>query len=172
MLKTFVFSIFLTFSIFADYSSWTASSNDVFSSTSRFSQIAICNTTGISISVFVDRSGAKDVIRASYSTDGGVTWVNSSNALSDDSENADDPKIAINQNTGRAICIWRRYNGTNFVVQAAYSIDGGVSWTASSNDLSVADFDAFYPQIAIDKNSGRAICVWRKFNGFKNSSSL
>ena len=82
--------------------------------------------------------------------------------LSEEDESSDECKIAMNEND-QAIALWRRYNGSEYVIQTSYSSDGGGSWS-SPYDLSAAGGQARSGQIAINEK-GEAIAVWVRDNG-------
>jgi len=63
---------------------------------------------------------------------------------------------------GAATAVWRRFNGTNFIIQAATRPPGG-SFGAAVN-LSATGQSAFAPQIAIAPD-GAATAVWYRDNG-------
>jgi len=82
--------------------------------------------------------------------------------VSEAGESAAECKIAMNDHD-QAIALWRRFNGSEYVIQTAYSIDGGNSWS-SPYDLSSAAGQARSNQIAINQK-GEAIAVWIRDNG-------
>ena len=74
---------------------------------------------------------------------------------------AAEPEIMVNEN-GTIIAVWSINNGTNFVIQASRSTDGGRTWT-NPQDLSetIAGEDARNPRLAINDNDA-AIVIWEK----------
>ena len=64
--------------------------------------------------------------------------------------------------SGLATAVWTRYDGTNFVVQASFSLNGA-AWSSPVN-VSVAGQAASNSQITVD-GSGRASAVWFRFDG-------
>ena len=63
---------------------------------------------------------------------------------------------------GNAIAVWRRFDGTNFIVQAAVRAAGGSF--GAPQDLSAAGQKAGFPEVAVD-GQGNAIAVWQRFDG-------
>jgi hypothetical protein len=63
---------------------------------------------------------------------------------------------------GNAIAVWRRFDGTNTIVQAAVRAAGGSF--GAPQDLSAAGQTANDPQVAVD-GQGNAIAVWSRSNG-------
>jgi hypothetical protein len=81
--------------------------------------------------------------------------------LSAGGQNASFPEVAFD-GQGNAIAVWRRFDGTNFIVQAAVRAAGGSFGAAQ--DLSAAGQTANDPQVAVD-GQGNAIAVWSRSNG-------
>jgi len=63
---------------------------------------------------------------------------------------------------GNAIAVWRRFDGTNTIVQAAVRAAGGSF--GAPQDLSAAGQKAGFPEVAVD-GQGNAIAVWQRFDG-------
>jgi hypothetical protein len=81
--------------------------------------------------------------------------------LSAAGQDAYDPQVAFD-GQGNAIAVWSRFDGTNFVVQAAARAAGGSF--GASQDLSAAGQKAAFAQVAVD-GQGNAIAVWSRFDG-------
>jgi hypothetical protein len=88
------------------------------------------------------------------------TWLSPVN-LSAGGQNAEHPKVAVDAR-GDAIAIWRRFNGTNWIVQAAVRPAGG-QWQAPI-DLSADGQNSERPEIAVDSRDD-AVAVWERYNG-------
>src|SRR4051794_520801 len=71
------------------------------------------------------------------------------------------PQVAVDAD-GDAVAVWERWNGTNYIVQAASRAAGG-GWQAPV-DLSAAGGSATRPQVAVDPR-GDAVAVWGRWNG-------
>jgi hypothetical protein len=63
---------------------------------------------------------------------------------------------------GDAVAVWTRFDGLDFIVEAAEKPAGG-GWVPSGK-LSVAGQDAEEPQVAID-SSANALAVWSRYDG-------
>jgi hypothetical protein len=75
------------------------------------------------------------------------------------------PQIAFNQNGLNAIAVWNITDGAINVEQAAYTLDGGVTWSAPMNiSLPDQDVEQTPPQVAFG-NGLNAIATWSSFNG-------
>ena len=75
-------------------------------------------------------------------------------------ENAFDPQLVTDGTTITAT--WRRFDGTNFLVQTSSSTDGGTTWSEPVN-LSTAGQDASGPQLVTDGTTITA--TWTRFDG-------
>jgi hypothetical protein len=71
------------------------------------------------------------------------------------------PEVAVD-GQGNAIAVWSRFDGTNFIVQAAVREAGGSF--GAPQDLSAAGQKAGFSQVAVD-GQGYAIAVWSRFDG-------
>jgi hypothetical protein len=81
--------------------------------------------------------------------------------LSSSGRNALDPQVGIDR-AGGAVFTWRRFDGTNWRIQARErSATGALSPVQT---LSAAGQDAFAPQVAVDPQ-GDAVFTWRRFVG-------
>ncbi len=72
------------------------------------------------------------------------------------------PEVAVD-GQGNAIAVWSRFDGTNFIVQAAAARAAGGSFGAPQ-DLSAAGQKAGFSQVAVG-GQGNAIAVWSRFDG-------
>ena len=70
--------------------------------------------------------GSNDRVQASSSTDGGTIWGPAVD-LSAVGEDAFGPELVTDGTTITAT--WRRFDGSNFRVQASSSTDGGTTWS-------------------------------------------
>ncbi|MFT3866295.1 MAG: PKD domain-containing protein [Solirubrobacterales bacterium] len=114
---------------------------------------------GDSIAVWERESVDGEVVQAASRAAGGG-W-GSPVDLSVGGENAYRPQVAVDQ-TGEAVAVWYRYDGTNWIAQAASRTAGG-DWGAPV-DLSATGEDALESQVAIDQ-AGEAVAVWERFDG-------
>ena len=82
--------------------------------------------------------------------------------LSVSGRDAVDPQVAVDD-SGNAVAVWRRFDGSNTVIQSSRLTAGGVGWSTPV-DLSVAGEDADLQQVSMD-GSGNAVAVWQRFDG-------
>lgn len=99
------------------------------------------------------------VIQAVTRTSQG-TW-GTIKTISDTNGNAYEPDIAIDAG-GRAVAVWRRFDGANHIIQSSSRPANG-EWEAPVN-LSQGGADSYFPHVAVDP-SGNAAAVWRRFDG-------
>ena len=121
------------------------------------------NASGTAVAVWRGYDGSDFIVQSVSSTDGGVNWSPTVSNLSAAGGNAELAQISVDA-AGTAVAVWRRSNGTNFIVQSASSTDGGVNWSPTVNNLSAAGADAFGPQISVNA-AGTAVAVWNRYDG-------
>jgi|GEM_PF-6922710 len=115
--------------------------------------------------IWIRSDGTNDRVQASSSTDGGATW-SAAATLSASGDNAFAPQLVTDGTTVTAI--WYRLNGVNARVQAAYSTDGGVSWSSPVANVSQEGGFTLYegtPQLVTD---GTIITAVWAFNDGSN----
>jgi hypothetical protein len=114
---------------------------------------------GDAVAVWERSDGTITRVQAASRTAGGGfgTPIN----LSAAGQDADFPQVAMDE-SGDVVAVFRRFNGTNFRVQAA-SRPVGAGFSTPVN-LSAAGQDAELPQVGIDEE-GDAVAVWRRTNG-------
>jgi len=123
-------------------------------------QIAIAGD-GTRTVVWQRTTGGDQFIRSSSSTDGGTTWSVPVD-LSAAGQDSDTPQVfAAPDNSLTAV--WERSDGSNIIVQASSSSDGGVTWS-SPVDLSAAGGDAEQVQLTITPG-GLRTAFWQRDNG-------
>lgn len=120
-------------------------------------QLAVSGSTGVI--TWYRSNGTSQIVQAARTNDGGQTWSTATD-LSAPGRDAVYPTVAVSGST--AIVTWYRTNGSNQIVQAARSIDGGSTWSTPI-ELSVPGYDAVYPNVAMQGST--AIITWRRFNG-------
>jgi hypothetical protein len=103
--------------------------------------------------------GTNYIVQAAVRPAGGA-W-GAAQDLSAAGQTALQPDIAADAR-GDAVAVWKRSDGTNFIVQAAALPMGG-SWGAAQS-LSTAGQNASDPRIALDP-FGDAVADWNRFNG-------
>ena len=82
-------------------------------------------------------------------------------ALSATGQSASESQVALDAQ-GDATAVWRRYNGTDWIVEASTRLAGG-SWQTPIA-LSASGQNAERPQVALDAQ-GDATAVWGRYNG-------
>lgn len=110
--------------------------------------------TGNTVCAYLINNGSDSLVSILVSTDDGATW-STPQILSVTGQSADNLLLAFSSN-GIGICVWRQYLGSNRVIQAARTTNGGITW--STPQIIETTTTAYAPSsLAID-NSGRAIC--------------
>jgi hypothetical protein len=104
--------------------------------------------------------GTNQVVEAAVRPAGGA-W-EAARQLSAAGRDAYNPHVATGPQ-GDVVAVWRRYDGSNDIVQAAVRPAAGGAWQAPV-DLSAAGHDADNPRVAFDAQ-GTAIAVWMRTNG-------
>jgi len=121
-------------------------------------QIAV-EADGDAVAVWRRYDGAAYVIQAaSRPADG--SW-GAPVSLSAAGQSTNSPEIAVGPN-GSAVAVWERYDGADWIIQAASKAAGG-AWSAPVN-LTAAGLSAASPQVAIDA-SGTALALWERSDG-------
>jgi hypothetical protein len=92
---------------------------------------------------------------------GDVTW-NPAINLSVAGQDGWDPQVTMDE-TGHAVAVWYRSNGSNNIIQESYSSDYGASWSLPS-DLSDTGQHAYNPQVTMDE-TGHVVAVWERHDG-------
>jgi hypothetical protein len=114
---------------------------------------------GDAVAVWSRVDGLHSIVQASSRPVGGA-WSPAVN-LSVGGRDAEDPAVGIDA-AGNAVAVWRRHNGSKYIVQSATRPAGG-SWQAPI-DLSAAGETAQEPQLAVNA-AGDAIAIWSRFDG-------
>jgi plastocyanin len=121
-------------------------------------QVAVA-PAGDAVAVWTRFDGAHTVVQAAVRQAGG-SWVPSGN-LSVAGRDAEEPDVGMDA-AGNAIAVWRRHDGSKYIVQSATRPAGG-AWQAPV-DLSTAGETAKEPELAVD-TAGDAVAVWTRFDG-------
>ncbi len=117
------------------------------------------DAAGEAVALWRRFDGFDFIVQAATRTAGG-TW-SAPRDLSATGQNAETPRLALNA-AGDAVAVWRRFDGSNFVVQGA-ALDAGSNW-GEALILSATGENAVAPQVAID-GAGIATAVWSRSNG-------
>ena len=117
-------------------------------------------TDGTTItSVWSRNDGSDQVIEASSSTDGGLTWT-LPEALSDSGQNAYEPQVTTSG--GIITAVWYRSDGTYDRAQASSSSDGGVTWTSPAN---LSDTGAGAAGVQVVSTGTAIVATWSRYDG-------
>jgi hypothetical protein len=138
---------------------WTAVANVSEEGQSAYGPRVAVDGAGDAISVWARSNGSNDVVQAAVKP-AGEAW-EAPATLSEVGQEASETQLAADS-AGAAIVVWRRFNGSNYVVQAAVK-PAGEAW-GSPATLSEAGQEASEPQVAVDA-VGDATVVWRRSNG-------
>jgi Glucose / Sorbosone dehydrogenase len=87
--------------------------------------------------------------------------LSSSQTITDPGQDAFDAQVAVD-NAGDAVFTWRRFDGTNYRIQARVRFASGT--LSAVQTLSDPGQDAFDPQVAVD-GAGDAVFAWRRSDG-------
>lgn len=117
---------------------------------------------GNAVVVWSRWDGMESVIQAAQLPSGG-SWSTPIN-ISAKGYNADSCTIAMDfiGDVGNAVAVWHRYNGSNYIIQAATLPSGG-SWTLPA-DVSPSGEDALVPAVAVD-DQGNATITCLRYDG-------
>jgi hypothetical protein len=120
------------------------------------------DAAGDAVAVWARFDGLDFIVQAAAKPAGGG-WQGPLD-LSDAGQDAEEPQVAIDS-SARALAVWSRYDGSDFVVQSARRLGG--AWEKPPLDVSVAGQRAEEPQVALDP-AGNAVAVWSRFDGAKD----
>ena len=93
-----------------------------------------------------------------------VTW-SAPVDLSAAGQNADQPQVTVSADGTRAVSVWRRYDGSNYIIQGSMSVDSGATWSTPPDNLSAAGQNAGTPQVAVSADGGNLTSVWSRYDG-------
>jgi hypothetical protein len=102
------------------------------------------------------------LVGAAAAPSAGAAWT-APVTLSTAGQNALDPQVAVDAN-GNAVFAWRRFDGTNWRIQARTRSAAGV--LGPVQNLSAAGQNATSSQVGVDSD-GDAVFTWRRFDGTK-----
>jgi len=119
------------------------------------------DSQGNAVAVWKRSNGANTIVEGAVRAAGSGPWQTPVD-LSVAGGDAQEAAIALDPQ-GNAIAVWRRYNGTNDIVQSAVRPAASGVWQAPV-DLSAASQSAFGPQVAADPQ-GNAAAIWYRNSG-------
>jgi len=140
-------------------SPWTTAANLSEEGQNAYAPKVAVDGAGGAIVAWTRYNGSKDVVQAALKP-AGEPW-GKSVTLSEAGEEASEPQVAMDP-AGDAVVVWRQFNGSDYIVQAAVK-PAGEPW-GKSVTLSEAGEEASEPQVAVNP-AGDAVAVWRRFNG-------
>jgi len=117
------------------------------------------SSTGLATAVWRRDNGSNYIIQSSTSQNGGA-WSTPAD-VSVTGQNSDQPQVTVSS-TGLATAVWYRYDGSNDIIQASTSQNGG-AWSTPVN-ISLTGGGTDNPQVTVS-STGLATAVWRLFDG-------
>ncbi|MEI6622756.1 MAG: hypothetical protein WCP28_12705 [Actinomycetes bacterium] len=108
-------------------------------------------------------NGTNNIVQVATSTNTGTTWTTPTD-LSAVGRTALHPRIASSADGSTQTAVWYRFNGTNYIVQAATSTNSGTTWTTPT-DLSATGQDNFDPEITSSADGTRQTAIWYRTDG-------
>ncbi len=144
-------------------SSWSLNPTNLSQTDSNAHFANITMNSSDAAAIWQGYDGSNYIIQTKSSQDFGSSWSSSIINLSDSGQNSDAPQIAMN-NSSKTIAIWRRFNGSNYIIQTKYSTDGGKTYNSNATNLSAIGLDSYNPKVVIN-DSNQAIAVWSKYDG-------
>ncbi|MDP9255485.1 MAG: PKD domain-containing protein, partial [Actinomycetota bacterium] len=123
------------------------------------------DTQGNAFAVWAASNGTNSIVQAAVRPAASDVWQTPTD-LSTAGQDADGAQVAVDAQ-GNALAVWRRFDGTNHVVQAAARPAASGVWQAPI-DLSAAGQNADGLQLAVD-SQGDALAVWECVEGTKHT---
>jgi hypothetical protein len=139
--------------------SWLAPGDLSVAGQDAYDQQVAVDSQGNAVAVWDRYNATNTIVQGAVRPAGGI-W-QAPVDLSVAGQNADSPQVAFDSQ-GNAVAVWRRFNGTNYIVQGAVRPAASGVWQAPV-DLSAAGQDANVPHVAVD-SQGNAIAVWQRSN--------
>ncbi len=121
------------------------------------------NPAGDAVVVWQRFNGSDYVVQASVKP-ASEPWGKPA-TLSEAGQEASQPHVAVDA-AGEATAVWRRYNGSDHVIQAAEEL-AGEPWSKPAT-LSEAGQETYEPQVAVD-GAGNATAVWGYYKEYLDS---
>lgn len=126
----------------------------------------VSSPDGTTTAAWIASVGAGQAIRTATRAPGGA-W-GTPQSLSDDVRSSEQIDLAAGPD-GTVAAIWRRYDGSRWIVQGRVRPAGG-AWGAVA-DLSAAGQDAGGPRVALD-GQGTAHAIWSRSNGSRTIAQV
>ncbi|HEY6836643.1 MAG TPA: PASTA domain-containing protein [Gaiellaceae bacterium] len=125
----------------------------------EFPQVAF-GPNGNAAAVWQSFNGSNFVAQSAVRSSDGGRW-GAPQDLSAPGKDAKNPQVAMD-GAGNALAVWERFDGANWIIQAAGRPPEG-TWS-SPEDLSAPGQDAHEPEVAVD-GYGNAWAIWSRSNG-------
>ncbi|MBU3675482.1 MAG: hypothetical protein FGM34_10630, partial [Solirubrobacteraceae bacterium] len=116
---------------------------------------------GSTTAVWSRYNGSKYIVQAATRPAGSSTFA-APQDLSSPGQNADHPQVSVAPD-GAMTAVWSRYNGSNYIIQAATRPAGSATF-AAPQDLSSTGGAAVEPQVAVAPD-GATTVTWARSNG-------
>ncbi len=132
-------------------------------------QITLSSDGTMATAVWYRSNGSNNIIQSRSATisDNTATWGSVTTDLSVSGENADEPQIALSSDGTMATAVWKRYDGSNNIIQSrpATINDNNATWGSVTTELSASGQHAHIPQIALSSDGTMATAVWNRYDG-------
>ena len=125
-----------------------------------FPQVAV-GPDGASTVVWTGYDGSVNIVQAATRPAGSTTFA-APQDLTGPGQNAKEPQVAAAPD-GSTTAVWSRYNGSNYIIQAATRSAGSTTF-AAPQDLSSTGGTAVEPQVAVAPD-GATTVTWARSNG-------
>ena len=122
------------------------------------------------VAVWLRRDGAVFRVEAATSNDGGATWSTPS-FISVGGQQARDARVEVSSDGQRAMALWKRNDGTHYRIQAAFSTDAGLTWSAPET-LSSAGSNAASGTFVLSEDGRKATATWQDLVGVRSARTI
>lgn len=166
--KRFALAFAVIFMSALESASWNAPI-DLSAWSSQNPQIAFSSDGSNALIVWQRFNGDDFIIETIRSTDGGNSWGTAVD-LSETGQNAVQPQVALSSDGSKAIAIWKRFDGVNYIIQSVNSHDGGKTWLTPT-DLSPSGQNADNQQIITSFDGLNTIVIYTVNNSIQATTS-
>lgn len=157
-----------TASISGNTANWSAATDLSVEGQDTFTpQLALSSDGTKAAAIWGRSNGSNSIIQSSSAIISGNTASWSSVVdLSASGQNANDPQIALSSDGTKAVAVWSRSNGSEYVIQFALAgIIGNIASWGAVTDLTAAGLNAISPRIAISSDGTKTTAMWCRSNG-------
>ncbi len=130
-------------------------------------QITLSSDGTQTTAVWRHYDGSNYIVQSKSATISGNTaaW-GATTDLSAVGQNAETPQIALSSDGSQATAVWRRFDGSNWIVQiTSTTISGNTATWGAVTDLSATGQSAWDPQIALSSDGSQATATWNRWDG-------